>query len=58
MAGHREADATAAFEVELAFDDQLQYQYLMDAMTAIARCPSSDGRGTVKLIDDIKFAAP
>jgi biopolymer transport protein ExbD len=57
-AGHRGADATATFEVELAFDDQLQYQYLMDAMTAISGCPSSDGRGTVKLIADIKFAVP
>jgi biopolymer transport protein ExbD len=58
VADHRGADAATAYEVELAFDDQLKYQYLMDAMTAISGYSSSDGRRTVKLIDNIKFAAP
>jgi hypothetical protein len=58
VAARRGVDAAAECEVELAFDDQLQYQYLMDALLAISSCPASDGQPRAKLIEDIKFVAP
>jgi biopolymer transport protein ExbD len=43
-------------EVELDFDDNLKYEFVVDAVTAISGYRSDDGHTIVPLIKKIKFA--
>ncbi len=49
------ADAAASPEVEIDFDYNLKYQFVMDAVTAISGYPAEDKRTVVRMIEKIRF---
>jgi len=52
------AAASSSTEVELDFDYNLKYEFVVDAVTAISGFRANDGRTVIPLIDKIKFAPP
>jgi len=49
------ADATASPEVEIDFDYNLKYEFVVDAVTAISGYPAEDKRTVVRMIEKIRF---
>ena len=50
--------ASSGAEVELDFDYNLKYEFVVDAVTAISGFRSEDGHTIIPMIDKIKFAPP
>ncbi len=48
----------ASTEVELDCDYKLQFESVIDAITAVSGYVASDGQSIIKLIEKIKFSAP
>ena len=54
-ADHGPADVAASPEVEIDFDYNLKYQFVMDAVSYVSGYPAEDKRTVVRMIEKIRF---